>query len=267
MKVVVTGARSHLGANLVRALLERGQKVRAVSEPADGPSLRRIGVEEAHADLHDLDTTTRALLGADVVFHIAEDAVSTRHVVEACLRNGALRLVCIGPDGGDAVRDGIARGLETVTVIPTNMVGPWDFQPSLIGQILLSIWNERLQAVVEAGMNWVDVRDVATAAVQAATRGRVGGRYIIGGTWMSMPRLAQLAANIGGVRAPEGVLPYQPAFGLEGELVVDDAATEELGHRPRPIEVTIADTHSCFMEHGMLRSSARSPWSEYEMAG
>jgi dihydroflavonol-4-reductase len=264
MKVVVTSATGHLGANLVRALLERGQKVRAVSDSKDGPSLRRIGVEEVYADPHDLDATTRALLGADVVFHIAEDAIGTRHVVEACLRNGTLRLVCIGPDGGDAVRDGIARGLEAVTVIPTNVVGPWDFRPSLIGQILLDIWNERLHAIVEAGMNWVDVRDVATAAIQAATRGEVGGRYIIGGTWMSMPRLAQLAANIGGVRAPEGVLPYQPAFGLEGELVVDDTANEELGHRPRPIEVTIADTHACFMEHGILRSSYRS---EYEMAG
>jgi len=264
MKVAVTGAMSHLGANLVRALLERGQKVRAVSDPDGDRWLRRIGVDEVCVHADDVEAMTDALRGATVVFHIADDSVGTRVVVEACLRNGTQTLVVIGECGEDAVRDGIERGLDAVTVVPTNVVGPWDFGPSLIGRILLDLWNDRLDAVVEAGMNWVDVRDVATAAIQAATRGRTGERYTIGGTWMSMPRFTTLAANIGGVCPPEEFLPYQPTFGLEGELIVDPKSADELGHRPRPIEMTIADTHACFMEHGMLRSSYRS---QYELAG
>lgn len=264
MKVAVTGATSHLGANLVRALLERGQKVRAVSRPDGDRWLRRIGVDEVCVEADDLEAMKHALGGASVVFHIADDFIGTSTVIEACLQNGAQKLVTIGACGEDAVCEGIERGLDAVTVIPTNVVGPWDFGPSLIGQILLDLWNDRLDAVVEAGMNWVDVRDVATAAIQAATRGRVGERYVVGGTWMSMPRFTTLAANIGGVRPPAEFLPYQPTFGLEGELVVDPKSADELGHRPRPIEMTIADTHACFIEHGMLRSSYRS---EYEMAG
>ena len=59
MRVAVTGASSHLGANLVRTLLERGQKVRAVSEdhPDDGgmPLLHWINVEQVHASVRDAD--------------------------------------------------------------------------------------------------------------------------------------------------------------------------------------------------------------------
>jgi dihydroflavonol-4-reductase len=73
MTTVVTGASGHVGANLVRTLLERGDKVRAVFRSHDGPpaSLRGLDVETVHADVRDEDAVTRALAGAELVFHLA----------------------------------------------------------------------------------------------------------------------------------------------------------------------------------------------------
>jgi dihydroflavonol-4-reductase len=107
MTVVVTGAAGHVGANLVRALINQGRPVRCLvhtnSRPIDG-----LNVEKFPGDVSDLDSLCRAFRGADVVYHLAArislsmddwpvlEAVNvsgTRNVVEACRQAGVRRLV------------------------------------------------------------------------------------------------------------------------------------------------------------------------------
>jgi dihydroflavonol-4-reductase len=67
---VVTGATGHLGAALVRALLDEGRRVRAVNRQP-GVSLAGLDVEFAAADVLDIEALHRAFSGADVVYHLA----------------------------------------------------------------------------------------------------------------------------------------------------------------------------------------------------
>ena len=105
--VIVTGAAGHVGANLVRALLARGKRVRALIH-RDQRALEGLDVDFAMADLCDLDSLIGAFTGAELVYHAAahisllEDEwprleavniLGTRNVVEACLQCGVPRLV------------------------------------------------------------------------------------------------------------------------------------------------------------------------------
>ena len=106
MTVVVTGATGHIGANLVRALLERGDKVR-VTVRDDTRAIEGLEVEQVKADVLDRESLARAFQGARLVYHLAahvsilEDAEKlravnvdgTRNVVEACLECKVEKLV------------------------------------------------------------------------------------------------------------------------------------------------------------------------------
>lgn len=69
---MVTGANGHLGNNLVRQLLARGQQVRAgVREPGNCPALSGLGCQLVRAELQDFDSLRRSLQGVDVLYQVA----------------------------------------------------------------------------------------------------------------------------------------------------------------------------------------------------
>jgi len=103
---VVTGGSGHLGGNLVRTLLDRGYRVRAVVH-RDRRALEGLDVEHVTGDVRDRDVMCQALDGADVVFHLAgivslfsQDArlfetnvLGTRSVVDAAIECKVPRFV------------------------------------------------------------------------------------------------------------------------------------------------------------------------------
>lgn len=104
---IVTGAAGHVGANLVRALLARGEHVRSLVHH-DRRALEGLDVEVVQGDVRDPDSLHRAFAGAQLVYHAAAhvsismdawphlqavNVVGTRNVVEACLDGGVSRLV------------------------------------------------------------------------------------------------------------------------------------------------------------------------------
>ena len=72
MKTLVTGAAGRIGANLVKALLERGSGVRAFVLPADPKRSKLAGmeIEIVHGDLRDADAVDRAVEGVERVAHL-----------------------------------------------------------------------------------------------------------------------------------------------------------------------------------------------------
>jgi len=66
----VTGATGHVGANLVRALLDDGRTVRAINRQRSR-ALDGLDIEFVSADVLDADAMRRALEGVDVVYHLA----------------------------------------------------------------------------------------------------------------------------------------------------------------------------------------------------
>ena len=72
MKVLVTGANGFIGSNLVKALLNKGYKVRAfVRKTSDLRSLEGLKVELAYGDILEPETITEALKGCEILFHVA----------------------------------------------------------------------------------------------------------------------------------------------------------------------------------------------------
>ena len=70
--VLVTGANGFTGAAVVRALLKRGRKVRALIEPGTTErNLEGLSVERVYGNLLDLESLRRALEGVEVLHHVA----------------------------------------------------------------------------------------------------------------------------------------------------------------------------------------------------
>jgi nucleoside-diphosphate-sugar epimerase len=106
---LVTGATGHIGNVLVRLLLERGEKVRAMIMPGEDPTpLRDLEVEIVEADVLDYQSLLKAFTHTEVVYHLAGiisilpgkeqmvqlvNVVGTRNVIQAAQTAGVKRLV------------------------------------------------------------------------------------------------------------------------------------------------------------------------------
>ncbi len=157
------------------------------------------------------------------------NVLGTRNVVDACLRCGVKRLIYYGSvhsrqpapfdqplDEGrplvtDAslppydrskalaeleVRKGIELGLEAVILLPSAILGPYDFRPSYIGEALQLMQRGGLPALTTGGYNWVDARDVSAGAIRAAETAGPGSCYILSGHWLSIREVAVRAAQM-----------------------------------------------------------------------
>lgn len=69
---MVTGANGHLGNTLVRALLARGQTVRAgVRDPQNSTALDGLDCQRVRAELQDPNSLRQALQGVDMLYQVA----------------------------------------------------------------------------------------------------------------------------------------------------------------------------------------------------
>ncbi len=240
----------------------------------------------------------------------AVNVIGTKNVVEACLATGVHKLIYFSsihaleqlPEGpldesrplvessnvlhdqakSDAereVRKGIAQGLETVIIIPTAAIGPYDFQPSLLGQGLIALYNRKLPSLVNGGFDWVDVRDIAKAAIAAMEKGKAGERYVISGMWKTVKDLAFLVEEATGVLPPKFTSPHWlakmgvPFVKAMSKLthtpllytyetlevlvrcnrnISSLKARRELGFYPRPLSETLKDTFEWYKNTGAI---------------
>jgi len=235
----------------------------------------------------------------------------TRSVVEACLQCGVRRLIhfssihaleqipldlpldetrprALGPKyppyerskalGELEVQHGIARGLDAVILNPTAMIGPYDYYPSYFGKALLKLIQGHIPALVAGGFDWVDVRDVVRAALQAEENAASGSSYILSGHWRSVRQVAEYAAKLTGTRAPRLTVPIGLAYlaapliarwarfngsepvytqvsldALRSNRKISHAlASRDLGYEPRSFDVTMVETLDWFAKNGYL---------------
>jgi dihydroflavonol-4-reductase len=235
----------------------------------------------------------------------------TKNVVEACLASEVKKLIyfssihalkqqpeeelnetraLVGEEGflhdvakSDAEKEvskGIAQGLDAVILNPTAAIGPNDFQPSLLGQGLIALYNRKIPTLIDGGFDWVDVRDIAKAAVAAMENGYPGERYVLSGMWKTVKELALLVQEITGKSAPKFTSPlwlarmgvpfvkaysfvtHTPMLYTQETLEVllrcnrnisSLKARRQLGFYPRPLVETLKDTFDWHKQVGSIK--------------
>ena len=254
----------------------------------------------AHISISKRDAAEAALINVQ----------GTRNVVDACMEAGVRRLVhfssihalsseprdevidesrpLAGPsapvydrskvDAERIVLEAVEKGLDSIIVNPTAILGPCDFKPSYMGRFLLALYHRDFKSLVRGGFDWVDVRDVVQGALAAEQRGRKGERYLLSGTWLSVPDLAALVEDVTGRRAPRFTasmwlayigLPFINVFSLmkkkeplytkeslhtlqNHRFISHEKATRELEYKPRPLLETLRDAFEWFSTQGYL---------------
>src|SRR3954447_2191872 len=162
--------------------------------------------------------------------------------------------------------------LPAVIVNPSTPVGSRDIRPTPTGRVILEAARGHIPAYVDTGLNLVHVDDVAQGHVAALSRGKIGERYILGGSDVLLAELLGNVARLVGRAPPHIRLPrrlmFPLAYGAEaiaritgGEplLTLDglrmaryrmffssEKAQRELGYRARPYTDGLRDAIEWF---------------------
>ncbi|MFL6273590.1 MAG: hopanoid-associated sugar epimerase [Blastocatellia bacterium] len=108
----------------------------------------------------------------------------------------------------EEVRAWAARGLPVVIVNPSTPVGELDIKPTPTGKIIVDFLKGKMFGYVDTGMNLIDVRDCAEGHILAAERGRVGQRYILGGTNLTLKEMFDALAGVTDMPSPKMQVPH-----------------------------------------------------------
>jgi dihydroflavonol-4-reductase len=104
----------------------------------------------------------------------------------------------------------VSRGLHLVIVNPSTPVGPLDIKPTPTGKIIVDFLRRRMPAYLDTGLNIIAVEDCARGHILAEQKGRVGEKYILGNTNLTLRGIFALLEGITGLAAPRVRLPYTP---------------------------------------------------------
>ena len=328
MRVLVTGGSGHLGANLVRRLLDEGQQVRVLERVGGGgEALAGLDVEVVGGDLRDAAAVRGAVRGCRRVYHCAakvssaegqqreiyaSNVLGTRHLLRAALAEGVERVVVTGSFsavGHDPTRpsdesvpvDPFARllpyqrskvaveheclkavveGLDVVIATSCAILGPHDYKPSRMGQLMLDFARGRLRAYVPGGFEFVAARDIVQGHRLAMDKGRTGHKYIFSTAFKTVDELMAVYEDVTGRRRPRLRLPGPVMTGLAEAVnffvmrFVPDVeprftpgavrilrmnrraditkARTELGYQPSSVEEAVREAYEDFVRRGKL---------------
>ena len=239
----------------------------------------------------------------------------TRNVIEACLLNNVKRLIhfssihALKNEGSDKsfdennqlsgldafnydqskanaeklILEAHKKGLDVIILNPASVVGPFDFVPSLVGQMIIKIATGKLPFLIKGGYQWVDVRDIVNAAIHAIDKGRSGERYLLASQWRSLTEIAAIICSQLKRKTPGKVpdflawtgLPFislyskitgsNPLYTKESlhivshspKIVNNQKAINELGFKPRPVEETFIDSLQWFITNGYIQNKLK----------
>ncbi|MGE3161547.1 MAG: SDR family oxidoreductase [Burkholderiales bacterium] len=176
----------------------------------------------------------------------------------------------------EAVRAGLARGLDAVILNPGAIVGPYDTRN--YARLVFMVAAGSLPGVPPGRLPFCHVREVAAAHVAACERGRRGENYLLGGADASFLELVQAIGAALGKPVPARATPawvLRALGALDGlrhrltgreptltpeivlqvarEVSCDSAKAErELGYRAAPLGEMVADCVAWLGAEGLL---------------
>jgi len=167
-----------------------------------------------------------------------------------------------------AVLNSACEGFEVVIGMPSACIGPYEFKPSNVGELVRMFMKYPFPVTLPfGGYNFVDVRDVAQGLAAMGEKGRPGESYILSGEFMDCGSLIKTLAALNGRKAPTIPLPHALALAaaplaeqyykllkktplftrysirkiMENGLFSYEKAARELGYAPRPAEESLKD--------------------------
>ncbi len=161
--ILVTGAAGHIGNVLVRELVERGEKVRALILPGeDTTSIYGLDIEVIVGNVLDTNSLDRAMRGVDIVYHLAGiisilpdkdelmwkvNVEGTRNVLAAAKKANVKRLVHTASIHALS-RNWIGRINEDVPFDPDTTAGGYDRTKAAASLLVLEAVKDGLDAVI-----------------------------------------------------------------------------------------------------------------------
>ena len=172
----------------------------------------------------------------------------------------------------------IDRGLDAVIVNPAAVIGPGD-RNLISSSMIVAFAGSGVPVVPPGGLCAVDVDAVVQGHLAAATRGRTGERYILGGENLTHREIAQIIVGLAGRPAPRWTIPawlLRPAAPVvdaynyvsrrrpmvSGEQIrlaaikfyfLSDKAQRELGLPCLPFRAAAARAYEWYVENGFIR--------------
>jgi dihydroflavonol-4-reductase len=196
VQVLVTGASGHLGNVLVRELLARGRRVRALVLPGDpARALTGLDVERVEGDVTAAETLDRAFAGVEVVFHAAGliglepqfadrlegvNVQGTRHVIAACRRADVRRLVYTSSAHALAHRPAASCVTEGAGFDPGAAVGAYGRSKSRASRAVLEAADTGLESIVLCPTGLVGPWDYVPSQFGRFLQSCLAGRMRIG---------------------------------------------------------------------------------------
>ena len=187
-EIAVTGATGTIGRRVVEGLIAtKASVVALVRDASKGAALEPLGARLAVGSFEDPASLDGAFAGADTVVLIsaanANAAEQTASAIEAAARSGVRKIVRISalkadPDGptDNTRQHGRTEAALRDSGLTHVILRPHLFLQNLLASIPTIVGQGKLYfGVGTARMGMVDTRDVADAAVIAATTDRFDG--------------------------------------------------------------------------------------------
>ena len=124
--------------------------------------------------------------------------------------------------------------VPAVAMCVSNPYGPQDFQPSQGMMVKMAALGRMPAYVKGVSTEVVGIEDVADAFLLAAERGRIGERYIVSESFMSMREMLSTAASAVGAKPPRFGVPLAAMYAVGGML----GLASRLLRRDLPMNVT-----------------------------
>ncbi|PQP95642.1 tetraketide alpha-pyrone reductase 1 isoform X1 [Prunus yedoensis var. nudiflora] len=287
--VCVTGASGFIASWLVKLLLQRGYIVKAtVRDPNDPMKTEHLlaldGAKERlhlfQADLIEEGSFDAAVDGCEGVFHTASPVLfsatnpqaelidpavkGTLNVLKSCVKFATVKrdpLVCENLKQWYVLSKTLAEeaawkfaegnGIDLVTINPPYVIGPL-LQPSLnlTVEVILNLKND-IEDVNSSIYSCSDVRDVASAHVQAFEVPSANGRYCLVGHVTPMAKVLKILHELHPSLCPPE--KYEEANPSEPTYQVSQEKAKSLGVNFLPLEVSLRDTVESLKEKGFLK--------------